>query len=258
MPKIHLLVNRKGGVGKSTFVAQLAAVTGETLGTDPVTGLPSVAALSADPQGSLGFWMNRVEDKPFDYVQIRNRDDLSTIKQLRDLPYRHIYVDSPGWIELDDDLQLTGDTWIAKLMRALFEVSDDAIVPVEVEPLSWEPTFDTIESVLKPLGLDYVTVVNNWEPRDGNTTTGYPDRDDTITWIDSQGWNRTESTVRHYKVHSQAPRYGLLCTQYRSNRMELNAAMDFYRLAVELGLGKAQPRLSAIEQRLTTGKGSNA
>ncbi|WP_323451943.1 ParA family protein [Streptomyces yaizuensis] len=288
-------MNRKGGVGKSTVVAQLSAVTAETLGADPETGAPSVAALSADPQGSLGFWMNRVDKKPFDYMQleldghsaspvpgmprhlipspsldlgptvllgldqepvpvpgsapanfVKTLDD---INYLRELPYQHVFVDTPGWMELTNDKALRKDSWTAVLMRALFKQAHTVIVPMESEPMSWEPTFETIEYVLKPLGAKFIVVVNNWEPRDGSHEK-HPDRDAAITFIDDNGWPRANSTIRHFKVHSNASMYGILCTQYKQNRMELNAALDFYRLGLELGISLLGPRVQEMEQVL--------
>ncbi|MEU6932789.1 ParA family protein [Streptomyces sp. NPDC046374] len=253
-PRIYLVVSRKGGVGKSTFVAQLSAVVADTLGPDPVTGEPVVAAISADPQGSLKWWMQNIENgnpdgAPFFYIQLTEDGDLEDLSRLRELPFRHIFVDTPGWQDIKEDTKLLGDSREAKIMRILLAQADGVIVPVEVEPMSWEPTTSTIEHVIKPSGVPYVCVVNNWEPRDGGVEKN-PDRDNCIDFIDGMGWNRAHNTVRHYRVHAQAPLNGLVCTQYRQNRMELNAGLDFYRLAVELGLGKAQPRVEMITSRL--------
>jgi chromosome partitioning protein len=43
--------------------------------------------------------------------------------------------------------------------------------------------------------------------------------------------------VRRYKVHARAALDGLVVTQYPKNRTSMEAREDFFRLALELGLG---------------------
>lgn len=50
-------------------------------------------------------------------------------------------------------------------LRAVLDVADDIIVPMETEPLSFDPTARTINKVIKPRGLPYKVVINNWDPR---------------------------------------------------------------------------------------------
>ncbi|MFD4578104.1 hypothetical protein ACFWNK_38065 [Streptomyces sp. NPDC058417] len=57
MPYITVLLNRKGGVGKSLLSVNLAAVYAEILGCDAAEAEtagdgPSVAVVSIDPQGT--------------------------------------------------------------------------------------------------------------------------------------------------------------------------------------------------------------
>ena len=43
------------------------------------------------------------------------------------------------------------------------------IVPMETEPLSFDPTARTIRKILEPRGIPYTVVINNWDPRDGKS-----------------------------------------------------------------------------------------
>jgi len=100
---VHVVLNQKGGVGKSTISVNLAAVTADVLnhGDDPDASSP-VLALSVDPQGSAVWWASRINDLPFHIAQAH--DDVEGLKKLKDLRgIEHVYVDTPGWIDLDSD-----------------------------------------------------------------------------------------------------------------------------------------------------------
>ena len=65
----------------------------------------------------------------------------------------------------------------ADALRAVLDMADQVIVPIETEPLSFDPTARTINKVLEPRGVRYIVVINNWDPRDG---TARPQRDQGI------------------------------------------------------------------------------
>lgn len=244
MARITALINRKGGVGKSTLTVNTAAITANVLGAAPEGEPNYVAAISADPQGSATWWSERVgEGLPFSFIQTKTRADLDFFPELKkSRKVKHAFIDTPGWMDLpEDERQKAGDPFgksaAADAMRAVLATADDIIVPVEPEPLGFMPTKDTIEQVVKPLGLPYLVVINNWDPRDG-----VADLEQTQDFVQSQGWKLANTVIRHYKIHTRAALEGTVVTQYRKNRVAMEAREDFYQLAVEIGAGKKDRR----------------
>jgi chromosome partitioning protein len=232
---VHVVLNQKGGVGKSTIAVNLAAVTADVLNhrDDPSASSP-VAAISVDPQGSAVWWAARINDLPFHIVQAH--DDLAGLARLKELPnIEHIYVDTPGWIDLDPgntDGDPLGRGPAADALRAVLDVADKVIIPIETEPLSFDPTARTINKVVKPRGLPYLVVINNWDPRDGTY-----DLNETKEFIKLNNWPLANTVIRHYKLHARASADGQVVTEYPANRVALQAREDFYRFALELNIG---------------------
>lgn len=232
---VHVLLNQKGGVGKSTISVNLAAVTAEVLNTgdDPDSSSP-VLALSVDPQGSAVWWAERLNDLPFHIAQAHN--DLPGLKKVKELPgIQHVYVDTPGWIDLDPDddgSDPLGKGPAADVLRTVLDMADQVIVPIETEPLSFDPTARTIKSVIEPRGLRYIVVINNWDARDG-----VGDLNQTKDFVRANGWPLANTVIRHYKLHARASADGMVVTEYPTNRVSLHAREDFYKLALELNVG---------------------
>lgn len=218
MAHVTVAANQKGGVGKTTISVNLGAVTHDVLaGTADES---PVLVASTDPQSSAVWWSARVQKLPFDFVQIDDPRDLVRLKNQR--KYQRVFVDSPGSLE-DENILL------ATLAHA-----DDVLIPMPPEGLAYDPTARTIERVIKPRGLRYWVVINNWDPRDGRS-----DLEQTQTYVDKRGWPRTNVVVRRYKIHTRAAVDGMVVTEYPKNRVAMEAREDFFRLALELGLGAA-------------------
>ncbi|MGW0391865.1 nucleotide-binding protein [Streptomyces sp. NPDC003042] len=239
MARITAVINRKGGVGKSTLTVNIAAVAAEVLGEAPEGEPDYVVAVSSDPQGSATWWSERVgNDLPFSFIQTKSRKDLAYFPDLkRTRKVKHAFIDTPGWMDLpEDEVQVAGDPFgdsaAADAMRAVLSNADDLIIPVEPEPLGFIPTQTTIEEVVKPLGIPYWVVINNWDPRDG-----IADLEDTRAFIEGSGWNLANTVIRHYKVHARAAVEGTVVTRYKKNRVAMEAREDFYKLALEIGAG---------------------
>ncbi|MGV9823376.1 nucleotide-binding protein [Nocardia xishanensis] len=236
MGRAFAVMNQKGGVGKSTITVNLAAVTADVLGGDSGDSEKTspVAAVSIDPQGSAVWWAARLDELPFHIVQAH--DDLDGLRKLPQLPgIDHVYVDTPGWIDLSEDNE-NGDPLgrgeAADALRAVLDVVEFVLVPMTTEPLSFDPTAQTIRKVIEPRGLPYIVVINNWDPRDGTA-----DLDQTKEFVRANKWPLAKTVIRRYKIHARASADGLTVTEYPSNRVAMQAREDFYKLALELQVG---------------------
>ncbi|MFJ3861931.1 ParA family protein [Streptomyces sp. NPDC090085] len=241
MPYITVLLNRKGGVGKSLLSVNLAAVYAEILGCDSVGAAaagdgPSVAVVSIDPQGTSieHAGMVRKAGRPVPFRVVDASQSLDKLRRLRSAKADIVIVDTPGFMPLkpddpeDESIDPLGDGTTGDALRAVLDVADDVIVPLEAEGSSFTPTRVTVERVLVPRQIPYGVLVNNWDPRDGTA-----DRDRTISLAQRRGWELYNATVRHYKPHTRGITNGRFCTQYESNHIATKAKQDFVSLALE-------------------------
>lgn len=230
MPYITVLLNRKGGVGKSLITVNLAAVYAEILGDDQ-----SVAVVSIDPQATSVEHAEKVRasGRPVPFRVVNASQNIDQLRRLRRAKADIIIVDTPGFMPLraegnDESIDPLGDGTTGDALRAILDVADDVIVPLEAEGSAFTPTKVTIERVLMPRQMPYGVLINNWDPRDGEA-----DRDRTISLVERRGWDRYNATVRHYKPHTRGIANGRFCTQYESNHTSTKAKQDFVSLALE-------------------------
>lgn len=238
MARITVVLNRKGGIGKSTITVNAAAITADVYGKSPDGDPNYVAVISIDPQGSATWWANRVEELPFTCMQIDSPEDLEDLADLRKSDkIKHVFIDTPGWASLTEEqkrqaVDPLGKGPAADALRTVLKYADDVLIPIEPEGMGFVPTADTITEIVKPRKLPYMVVVSNWDPRDGRV-----DLEETQEFVRRQNWNLANTIIRHYKLHARAAVDGQVVTQYPKNRVAMEAREDFYRLALELGVG---------------------
>lgn len=232
MPYITVALNQKGGIGKSTIVVQLAAVYAELL-RSPENPEPRVVVVSIDPQGTSIEWAEKIEgaqrEVPFKILDAST--NIAGLRKLRKARADIILIDTPGFMPLSEDgesIDPLGEGPVGDALRAVLDVADDVIVPLEVDPAGFNPTRTTIEKVLKPRDLPYGVVISNWEPRDGSA-----DLDRTRSMVTKVGWNQYNATIRHFRMHARALAEGRVCTQYMANHTATKAKQDFLSLALE-------------------------
>lgn len=213
--RIVVLLNQKGGVGKSLVAMNLGAILAEhsralVLDLDHLQQTATGHAETAEENGvELGY--------DFDAV-----DDPAVLANLREAAanYDTILIDTPGSL---------ADSERPRLEAAL-DQADYVIVPIEPKPGSIRPLLTTVETLIKPRGIPYRVLLSRVQ-RD---EAGQRRRADTIALLDDMELPHFNSYVREYTVHSDALLTGDVVTTYAPSRGATNALDDFKSLALEL------------------------
>lgn len=240
---VDTVFNQKGGTGKSTIAVNLAAVIGENTRPNADGEDSPVVAVGIDPQGSMEKWAARVQEDalPFDYLSLKgNTSVLAELK--KDPAVQRIIIDSPGFIPVGEDAERSRDPLghdaAAEALRDILAITDRAVVPINPEWLTYEPTEFTIERILKPNGIPFLVMINKYDPRNGKYDSGNKDADDdlskVIRWLDERKYPRAPEPIRFYKIHRDAAELGLVVTRYRPSGTALRAREDFYKAALAL------------------------
>lgn len=128
----------KGGVGKTTLCAALAAYAG-------ASGKNKVAIIDLDPQGSLTTWWNSREAESPELIEA-NAGNLETIlKQAEAAGYDYVFVDTPpGHM---------------KTIEAGIQNADYVLVPCQPSPVDISAIGDTL-SAIEDMGKPFAFVMN--------------------------------------------------------------------------------------------------
>lgn len=236
--KVIVVIQQKGGAGKSTIAVNTAACAGRSSvmsNADESAGAPVVAA-GIDVQGTLEKWCAGVREEalPFDFVVTKSKLDILP-DIINDPERRRIIVDTPGFLDVDPDAEWGADplgkSRTADALREVLEVADLAIVPITPSKITWDECEYTIERVLKPRGIPYLVVINMHDPGKDKFQTQL---NKVKAWIDERNYPRVADPIRRYTLHEHAYENGTLVTEYKMSGTALKAREDFMRVSLTM------------------------
>ncbi|MBW4695581.1 MAG: ParA family protein [Lyngbya sp. HA4199-MV5] len=202
--KILVVLNGKGGVGKTTTAINLAAAFAET---------DRVLLVDADPQGSATWWAGR-GDRPmrFDLKQETNPVQLTALRQGED--YAIVVVDTPPALASD-------------ALAAVIPIADYILLPTPPAPMDLTALIETVRSTVTPKGIAHRVLLTRVDPRSLNEAV---EAQNTLREL---GIPACSAFIRAYKAHERAALEGLPIMQMHGNNAR-EAEADYRSIAEEI------------------------
>jgi len=203
-PWIIAVLNRKGGVGKTTTVLSLAAAIADSSG--------DVEVHDVDPQQSA-YEISQMGLLPFRVKRARSAAELLAIRDVRGPDT--ILLDLPGNL---DDTPVVGE---------VLAVTDFAIIPVVPERAAVTPTQQTAQ-IVAGRNLPYRVLLNLVDPLRGDGPA-----DQLRALLDGMGLRYFRGAIRRYVAYPQSQLNGEAITAYRGRAWK-EATEDVRKVQIEL------------------------
>lgn len=202
--KILVVLNGKGGVGKTTTAINLAATFSEH---------NRVLLVDADPQASATWWVERSSKGiGFDLAQETDATLLSGLRKVGD--YDIVVVDTPPALGSD-------------ALAAVVPAADYVVLPTPPAPMDLAALIETVRSAVTPQGVAHRVLLTRVDPRCVGEAM------EARKTLIELGIPACSAFIRAYKAHERAALEGMAITQWRGmNAREAEA--DYRRVADEI------------------------
>jgi chromosome partitioning protein len=203
-PKVLVVLNGKGGVGKTTTAINLAATFAEN---------HRVLLVDADPQGSATWWVERSQQgMGFDLAQETDAALLGEMRKIQN--YRLVVVDTPPALD-------------SQAIAAVIPAADYLILPTPPAPMDLSALIETVKQAVLPAGVAHRVLLTRVDPR---SLSEVLEAQNTLVEL---GIPVCKTFIRAYKAHERAALEGMSILQWRGkNRGE--AAADYRKVALEV------------------------
>lgn len=202
-PKIIVVANGKGGVGKTTTSMALSGIFSEQY---------KVLAVDADAQGSFTWWVERSQQKMFDLVQETNPRLLGQLRSIE--AYELIVVDTPPALD-------------SEALAAVVAVADYLLLPTPPAPIDLTALIQTVKKAILPIGVAHRVLLTRVDPRSWGEAL---EAQNTLKEV---GIPACKTFIRAYKAHERAALEGVPITQWRGKHSR-EAAADYRKVADEI------------------------
>lgn len=203
-PKIIVVSNGKGGVGKTTTTMSLASILAEKY---------KLLAVDADSQGSFTWWVQQSKKGiGFDLAQETNPQLLENLRNV--VGYDLIIVDTPPALS-------------SATLAAVIPAADYLVLPTPPSPMDLAVLVETVKRAIAPAKVAHRVLLTKVDTRSLGEAL------EAQKTLRELGIPVCTAFVRAYKAHERAALEGMTITQWRG-RNGREAEADYRRVVDEI------------------------